>query len=118
MRVRTNLDSHAQLLGLTAIAPIEVQPMRISVEFYSHADLCCFLKYGFDVYRVWLAGQQQSPRRMRQNGEVRIIHRRENAVGHRVAFHAEARVDRTDDVIELVENVCIVVEASISENVG
>src|SRR3954463_1399488 len=55
---------------------------------------------------------------MRQNREMPIVQCRQHAFRHRLAVHAESRMDRPDDEIELVENSGVVVEATIGHDVG
>src|SRR5688572_4237089 len=55
---------------------------------------------------------------MGEDGQMRIIERGENALRHRIAIHAESRMDRSDHVVELVQSGGIVIELSIGEDVG
>src|SRR3982751_4610912 len=118
VRVGSDFYSYAQLLRLPAVAPVQVQAVRISVELHGYADGCRLLEDCLDVERVGLSREKQSARWVSENSQMRIIHGGENAFGHGVAFHAEPGMDGADDVIELIEDGSIVVEAAVRENIG
>ena len=48
---------------------------------------------------------------------VRVRHRRDHAVGHRLLAHAQLRVHAGDDDVELGEQVVVLVEAAVVEDV-
>src|SRR5436305_6475871 len=55
---------------------------------------------------------------MRENRKVWIVERGQYALRHCIAIHAKARMDRADDVVEGIQNVGVVVDATVRENVG
>ena len=54
---------------------------------------------------------------MTEDVGVRVGHRRDHAVGHRLLAHAELRVHARDHDVELGEQVVVLVEATVFEDV-
>src|SRR5215210_621188 len=88
--VGPDLDSHTKLPRLTAIPPVEVEPMWIGVELYGNAERQGFLEDCLDVDGVRFSREQQSTRRMREDGEMRVVERGQHTLRHRVSIHAES----------------------------
>src|SRR5207237_2196097 len=88
------------------------------VQLDGHTDSGGLLDDRVDVDRVRLSREQQSTSRMGENGQERIIERAQHALCHCRTIHAEARMDRADHVIELREQLGVIVETTVSENVG
>lgn len=118
MRVGADLDRYAKLLRGAAETPVEVEAMRVGVQLDRHAHLRRLLEHGVHVYRVRLAREEEPARRVAEDGEVRIVHRAEHAVGHRTLVEPEARVDGADHVVEARERLVVVVHAAIGQDVG
>src|SRR2546423_156836 len=55
---------------------------------------------------------------MRKDCQMRVIERRQHALGHRVAVHAEAGMNRPDYVVEGIQYVRVVIDAAVGENVS
>src|SRR6266566_3037859 len=118
MRVGPDLDGDAELFRLAAVPPVEVQAVWIGVELYGDSHLNGFLQHRFHVDRVRLAREQQSTRRMRQDGEVWIVERSQYAFRHRVTIHTEPRMNRSDHVVAALENPGVVIQSPIGQNIG
>ena len=117
MRVRSDLDRNAQLLCLPAVAPVEIEPMRIGVELNGDPEVCRFLQNRLHIDRVRLARQEQSTGWMREDRKMGIVQRGQHPFRHRISIHAESRMDRPDHVVEAVEYLSGVVEGSARRSV-
>ena len=68
-----------------------------------------------DVVRLALG--DETPRRMRQNGEMRPLHRAQDALGLLLARQVELAVNGGDDEIELAQHVVGKIELAVVENI-
>ena len=91
--------------------------MWIRVDLDGHAGIGGFLQHGLDIDSVGIPGEQQSTRGMREHGHVRIVHGAQHPLRHRIAVHLESRVNRRDDIVEAIEQLCVIVQPAVGENV-
>ena len=54
---------------------------------------------------------------MAEHGDMRVLHRADDAAGHRLFVEVEGRVDRGDAVVELGEQIVVEVERAVLEDV-
>ena len=107
----------ASLLQGREHAPVEVEPVWISVDLECHVALGGPAHHGIHVERVGIAREQQSPRRMPENGEPWVVQRAQDAGRHLGPVHVEAAVHGADDEVESLQHFRRVVECAVLENV-
>src|SRR2546423_8805883 len=118
MRIGINDALHAFLFRFRPPAPIQIKPLRRCVEFNPSPSRRRGVEHGRDVDRIWLAFQQKTSRRMRENRDKRIMHRPDYALRHLSLGQIENGMDRCDDEIELGKNLVIEIEFPAAENVA
>src|SRR5256714_918194 len=91
--------------------------MRVRIELHGHADSHRFLQHRFDIEGIRLPRKQQPAGGMRENRQVRIVHRGENPFGHRVTLHAESGVNRSNHVVEHLQNLGVVIDPPVSKDI-
>src|SRR6185437_1838826 len=96
---------------------IQIEPVRIGIEFEMAAALAGGRDHGFHINVVSIALADQPSCRMGNDGHVAIVHRGDDAFGLSLAREVEFIVDGGDDQIEAGENPVWQIEAAISENV-
>ena len=118
-RVRVRPDRYQGAMGLRDAAglPVDIQPMRIGVELHGHADAGRFRDDGIKVDGVRLSREQQSPSRVTENSEMRIIECSEHAVGHLPGIHTVARMHGADHKVEAIEKCRVVVQSAAGQDV-
>ena len=117
MCIRPDLDRDAELPGAREEAPVEIQPLRVRVELHGHAERACLLQHGIHVDGVRITRQQETPRRVAEDGEMRVVERAEDALGHPGLVHGEPGMYRPDDEIEAGEQVFVVIERAVGKDV-
>src|SRR5690606_39022364 len=116
--VRVDGDSYALRRSRADPAPVHIQPVRIGVQLQRHMMLGTGRDHGFVVYRIAFTGEQEPTRRVAQDGGVRILYRREEALGGFGLGHVELRVDARHDEVEAGQHLVVVVEAAIGQDVA
>ena len=101
-----------------AVGGVEVEPVRVRVDFDHRARLGRRGDHGVEVDRVAVAGQQEPARRVAEHRHPRVSHRPDDPRGHLGTRQAERRMDARDDIVEPGEHVVGIVERPVGEDVA
>ena len=80
---------------------VEVEPIDLTIDLEGDVPARCRLDHGFDVERVRLALEDQTPGRVGEHVNPRTGQRSKQTIGHSLGIEAECGVDRRDHDIEL-----------------
>ena len=102
---------------MDAVAPVQIQTMRIGIEFQHLAVFGCRIDNLPDIDRVGFARQKQTARRMGQHRGKRIGQRFIDAAGHFSFRHVETGMHRRDHKVKPGQDFLIIIKATIRTNV-
>src|SRR5438445_8843754 len=112
-----NAETHPAIVRASDETPVDVQPAWIAIDLDHHAALACLFKDAVEVHRVALAREQQSSGEVTDEGDEWAVERSKDPLGHFFLRHAEPRMDRCANEIELHESVHVVIDAAVGEDV-
>ena len=87
--------------------------MRIGVDLDRDLLFRGDLKDPVEINRIRFARQQQATGRVTEDRHIRRFHRATDPVGHLLLGQVEARVNRRDDIVEAIEQLCVIVQPAI-----
>ncbi len=108
--VGADRDDHAQVLRAPQDSPVQIETMRVGVDFDCDPASGCFLEDTVEVDFIRAARQEEPPGWVSDDGNVWVLHRSEKTGGHLVLLHGQSVVDRRDHEVEGVEGSCVVIE--------
>lgn len=111
-------DDESFFLGVVEDAPIEVESMWIGVDLDD--DVVCDggVDDFIDIEGVGFAAEKQASGDMADHGCRRVLDGFDDAFSHGFFGEVKLAVDRSDNKVELVEDVLWVVEATICQDIG
>ena len=117
--VRIGRDAHEYtgLLGHAAMEIGKIEPVGMGVQFDEAAAV---LRGGDDPCHIDIVGlalADEAPGRMGKDGEMRPVHRAQDALSLLLTRQVELAVDGGDDEVELAQDVVRQVELSVFENI-
>src|SRR3990172_3832788 len=118
VRVRVRRDYAAHLLRELRLRPGEVHPVPSGVDLHGRAVLSGRLEDLLEVDVDGVALADLSRRRVRQDVHVGVRDGGEHALRLLVAGELHLRVDRGDDVVEVLQDVVRVVHRAVLEDVA
>src|SRR4029078_497691 len=73
MGVRTDDDMNVHLTSLAAMNGVQIQPMKVGIHLQAGPSTRCFSHHGIDVEVICVAIAEQSPGRMSDDTDIRVL---------------------------------------------
>jgi hypothetical protein len=118
VRVRIDAEHAAELKGGLVPSPIKIEPPWMSVDLDHYVMLGAGTQHFLDLYFVAWPPQELAPGHVSDDGSMRMRDGPKQALRLRLAVQLEAPMDARDHEIEAFQHVVLIVERSVSQNVG
>src|SRR5579864_58727 len=117
MGIRRDRKLDARGLGGMSIDVVEIEPLRIGVEFEVTAAFAGTRNDGFHVDLVRLAFSDQPSGGVTDDRDMAIVHRSDDALGLSLARKIELEMDGGNDQIEPGQDLVGQIEATVGQNI-